>query len=137
MKSLLSPSIALIVLLFSGGSAQAKARSALDRDLDDYAISTCLLETDNTALKEQGGRWAGAIVQRSHGPIEAFSLIADAVRAEIKEKGFAQGHDDGPIASGAIAMPMLTCGEMTDQPKVAHAMSKAKAALRRHYRTSK
>jgi hypothetical protein len=137
MKLLFLSIIAILIVPAAEASAQAKTRSALDRDLDGYAISTCLLETDNTALKEQGGRWAGAIVQRSHGPIEAFSLVADAVRAEIKEKGFAQGHDDGPIASGAIAMPMLTCGEMTDQPKVAHAMSKAKAALRRHYRTSK
>jgi hypothetical protein len=133
MRRLFLSIIAILIVPAAEASAQAKTRSALDRDLDGYAVSTCLMETDNAALKDQGARWAGAIVQRSHGPIEAFSRVADAVRVEIKENGFAQGHDDGPVATGAISMPMLTCGEVTDQPKVAHAMSKAKAALRKHY----
>ena len=115
-------------------TGSALARSALDRDLEGYAIASCMIASRDTVLMEQGQGWAGAIVQRSHGRIEIFSGVSKAVDEKIRVSGFAVGHQDGPVQSNRAKLFMLTCGEIVDQPNVARAVARARLQLARYYK---
>jgi len=114
----------------------AAARTALDRDLEGYAMASCLSYVDEAALKDQGDAWASAISQRSHGDFQAFLPVAKAVKAELARTGVGVGHLDGPVGS-AFSMPVLTCAEMQDRPTVQRAIATARAKLRRAYRMAR
>ena len=115
----------------------AVARSALDRDLEGYAIASCMIASRDTVLMEQGQGWAGAIVQRSHGPIEIFSGVSKVVNEKIRVSGFAVGHQDGPVQSNGTKLFMLTCGEIIDQPSIVRAVARARLKLARYYKKSR
>lgn len=111
----------------TAGAAPAPSPSLL-RDLDAYAAASCLAALDHPFLKDQGERWAGAVVQRSAGPIAAWRPVADAVRLELKRAGIAQAQGAGPRAP-ALALPVMTCGEIADAPPVRRAIARAAATL--------
>jgi hypothetical protein len=69
----------------STGSKIAYGRSDVQRDVEGYAISSCLTSQKDAYLKDQGDGWASVIVQRSHGDIEHFKKVADAVNSEVAE----------------------------------------------------
>lgn len=117
--------------------SSAVARSELDRDLDGYAIASCMIASHSPVLIEQGHGWAGAIVQRSHGPIKIFQQIASAVNQEIRVSGFALGHRDGPVQSSRLNLFMVTCGEIVDNRRVAIAIARARVSLVRYYNKSR
>ena len=57
-------------------------RSALQHDLECYAIASCLALQAEPYLQDQGDAWASVIIQRRQGGIEAFAQLADSVRQE-------------------------------------------------------
>ncbi len=111
-------------------------RSALDRDLEDYVMASCLTMAGDAALKEQGHAWAGAILQRSHGDFQNFLPLADVVGKELERTGVGMAHRDGPVGS-ELPVPVLTCAEMRDRPAVQRAMAAARQTLRRAYGAAK
>lgn len=128
---------ALVAIALAAPVSAAASRSALDRDLESYAVASCMIATQIPSLVEQGQGWAGALVERSHGPIEEFHLIATVVEEEIRVSGFAVGHRDAPVASGSVMLHMLTCGEIIDAPRVARAIGRARTALAHAYRRAR
>lgn len=56
----------------------AQARSAVQRDVEGYAIATCLTKQSDPTLKDQGDAWASVIVQRAHGDLEPLHAVQEA-----------------------------------------------------------
>lgn len=106
--------------------------SALDRDLAAYAAASCFAALPQPFLKEQGERWAGAVIQRGHGSPEQWIPVADAVAAGVKRAGIAQGQGDGPQAP-PVPLPVMTCGEITQAATVRAAIATAHRALTADY----
>jgi hypothetical protein len=106
---------------------------ALARDTAAYAVASCLTMVGNPYLREQGELWAGGVIQRGAGPIEAWTPIADAVKAELARSGVGQAKPERPSDPGR-PMPVMTCGEIGHAPGVAAAVAKARAALAADYR---
>ncbi len=104
----------------------------LHRDLADYATATCFAAQQNAYLKDQGERWAGAVMQRAHGPVEQWTAVADAVAAELKARGIAAGQGEGP-QSATIPLPVMTCGQIAATATVRAAIERAASALAADY----
>src|SRR6185436_9376363 len=64
-------------------TACAADRSAVELDVEGYAIASCLAAQDQPYLKDQGDGWASAIIQRSKGAPDAFVAVGTAVKAEL------------------------------------------------------
>ncbi len=110
----------------------APDRSALQRDLVDYAMASCFAAQPDPYLKDQGQRWAGAVMQRAHGPVELWTPVADAVARELGRTGIGGAQPDRPGLPG-IPLPVMTCGEITETPSVRMAIETAARALRADY----
>jgi len=104
----------------------------LQRDLAGYATASCFAALPQPLLRKQGERWAGAVIQRGHGAIEAWASLARAVTKELKRTGLDQGLGDGPD-SAPTPLPVMTCGEITARPAVRAAMAQAAKALAKDY----
>ncbi len=118
-----------------GGCATAPLaeRDVVARDVAAYAMASCFAMQDQPYLRDQGERWASGVIQRGEGPIEAWTPIAQAVRAELARSGIGQGKPERPTEP-SIPLPVLTCGEIGDAPAVRAAMVRARAALAADYR---
>jgi hypothetical protein len=125
----------LVLLTSCGGHAApvgVDGPSPLHDDLVGYAMASCLAIQPNDYLKDQGQRWAGAIMQDAHGPVEAWAPVATAVKAELGRSGIARGQGDGPTAA-AVPLPVMTCGRIATTPAVRQAIAVAAKALARDY----
>lgn len=116
--------------------AAARPRAAVERDVEDYAVATCLTKQNEPFLKEQGDLWADAIVQRSHGPIEDFSSVADAVIADVTKKPIALARQESDPMH-AKPVPILFCAEIVDDKPVRAAIDKAIKKLAPEYLRAK
>ncbi len=116
------------------GSAGSNVREPLQRDIEGYAIASCFATLDDPRLKDQGQAWAGAIVQRSRGPIEPFIAIFEAVKAEMARIPMAMGRDESnPMVPKP--MPVLYCAELIDAPAIRASLSIARRQLLEAYET--
>lgn len=111
------------------------ARTQVQRDVESYAIASCLTQQAEPYLKDQGDAWASVVVQRMHGDIEVLAGIAEQVQRE-NTKGangdMAVMRDETRPGQGK-PLPVLHCGEVIDRPAVRAAIQKAIAALRPSY----
>lgn len=129
----------LLVPAFAGCTPDTNpaggARTQVQRDVESYAIASCLTQQAEPYLKDQGDAWASVIVQRMHGDIEVLAGIADQVQQE-NAKGangdVAVMRDETRPGQGK-PLPVLHCGEVIDRPAVRAAIQKAIAALRPSY----
>jgi hypothetical protein len=119
-----------------GSTALGRARPAVQRDVEGYAIAACLTKQPEPYLREQGEAWGSVIVERSEGDIEPFTELAKAVDKEVAKGDMAMVHrDDGPAR--IVKAPVLYCAEIIDQPAVAAAVDKAIKKLGPSYRRKK
>jgi hypothetical protein len=110
-------------------------RSAVRRDVESYAIASCLAYQKQPYLKEQGDGWASAIVQRSEGDINALIVVAQAVGAEVsKGKMKVNLSDNGP--KHVEVLPVAYCFEILDSPSIHAAVKKAIKKLTPSYGTN-
>jgi hypothetical protein len=125
----------VLVCLGLPGEA-ACARSDVQRDVEGYAVASCLMKQKEPLLKDQGALWADGIVQRSHGNIEDFRSVADAVDAEVAQKPVPQARrESDPTHSASVPVPF--CAEIIDDPPVRAAIDKAVRKLTPAYRQAK
>jgi len=114
----------------------AYGRSDVQRDVEGYAIATCLLKQKEPYLRDQGGLWADGIVQRSHGDIQDFTPVAAAVAADIAGKPMPMAHrESDPMHPAAI--PLHFCAEIIDDTPVHAAIERAIKKLTPAYRREK
>lgn len=119
----------------SGESRPVKAETkptARD-DLVQYATASCFAFQQNDYLKNQGERWASAILQNAHGPVEKWTPVADAVKNALARSGVAQGQGEGPQAP-TVPLPVMTCGQIATTPAVSFSIDTAAKALSKDYR---
>lgn len=108
------------------------ARTQVQRDVESYAIASCLTQQTEPYLKDQGDAWASVVVQRMHGDIEVLAGIAEQVQRENTNGDMAVMRDETRPRQGK-PLPVLHCGEVIDRPAVRAAIQKAIAALRPSY----
>lgn len=117
----------------AAAAAPAVARGAALRDVEGYAIASCLAAQDSPYLKDQGDGWASVIVQRGKGDLRVFAAVAAAVKAELAKGDMAIIRTEaGPAADKPL--PVLYCGEIIDKAGVRAAINEAAAKLRAAYR---
>lgn len=109
------------------------ARSALQRDVEGYAIAACFVGQNQPYLKDQGDGWASVIVQRSKGGVDAFVDVAAAVKAELAKGDMAVIHSETEPMKDKL-LPVLYCNEIIDVPSVHVAINKAVKRLAPSYR---
>jgi hypothetical protein len=126
-----------VALVWLGLPGQpAYGRSDVQRDVEGYAVASCLIKQKEPYLKDQGALWADGIVQRSHGDIEDFRSVADAVEADIAQKPMALARRESDPMH-AVPVPVPYCAEIVDDPAVRAAIDKAIKKLTPAYRRAK
>lgn len=111
----------------------AAVRPAAVRDVEGYAVATCLAAQRDPVLKQQGEGWASAIIERGRGGVEQLRPVQSAVTKALAQSGVAVMRQDGPWPSD-LALPAMTCGEIIDRPAVRAAVDGAVARLGPAYR---
>lgn len=128
-------SIVCVACAFLWGSS-AFARTAVQRDVEGYAIATCLSQQSEPYLKDQGDAWASVVVQRSQGDIELFHPVQQAVESELKKGNVAAIYQEGDTKHSK-PVPVLYCAEIIDAGEVRAAIAKAIKLLTPAYRRAK
>lgn len=131
----------VFLALLAGCSGQSKpvkveTKPAARDDLVEYATASCFAFQQNEYLKDQGERWAGAVMQNARGPVEKWTPVADAVKAELTRSGVAQGQGEGP-QSPTVPLPVMTCGRIAATPAVSRSIDAAAKAMADDYRNEK
>jgi hypothetical protein len=117
-------------------SGLAHGRSDVQRDVEGYAVASCLMKQKEPYLRDQGALWAGGIVQRSHGDVEDFRRVAGAVDADIAQKPMpAARRESDPMH--AVPVPVPFCAEIIDDPPVRAVIDKTIKKLTPAYRRVK
>jgi hypothetical protein len=107
-------------------------RSAAVRDVESYAIASCLVNQAQPYLADQGDAWASVIVQRMKGDLEVFAGVAEQVKLETAKGEMAVVRSEAEPGTDK-ALPVLYCSEIIDEPAVRAAIHKAVAALNSSY----
>lgn len=107
-------------------------RPEVVRDVEGYAIASCLVNQSQPYLKDQGDAWASVIVQRMKGDLEVFAGLAEQVKVETAKGEMAVVRNEAEPGTDK-ALPVLYCSEIIDEPAVRAAIQKAVAALNSSY----
>jgi hypothetical protein len=130
------------VVLFLLGLAVAGCADRVDtigaprpevlRNVEGYAIASCLTNQAQPYLKDQGDAWASVIVQRMKGSLDVLAGIAEQVKRESAKGDMAVIRDEtGPEMDKTL--PVLYCGEIIDRPSVRTAIQKVVTELNPSY----
>lgn len=107
-------------------------RPVVVRDVEGYAIASCLVNQSQPYLEDQGDAWASVIVQRMKGDLEVFAGVAEQVKLETAKGEMAVVRNEAEPGTDK-ALPLLYCSEIIDKPAVRAAIQKAVAALNPSY----
>lgn len=109
------------------------ANDAVRRDVESYAIASCLTYQQKAFLKDQGDSWASAIVQRSKGDINELTSVAEVVKAEVAKGNMVViRNETGPAPDKAL--PVAYCFEILNTPSVHTAVEQAIKKLAASYK---
>lgn len=115
-----------------GENPAGSARPALQRDIESYAIASCLTYQTDAYVSDQGDAWASAIVQRAQGDFDVLAEVAEQVKREIAAGAVTVIRDESNPGKAKM-LPLMHCGELIDRPAVRAAINKALIALRPAY----
>ncbi|MDD4880188.1 MAG: hypothetical protein PHR30_04115 [Gallionellaceae bacterium] len=126
----------LLSLVVAGCTARINtigaSRPEVLRDVEGYAVASCLANQTQPYLKDQGDAWASVIVQRMKGRLDVLASISEQVKRESAKGEMAVIRDDvGPAKDKTL--PVLYCGEIIDRPSVRAEIQKAVAELNPSY----
>lgn len=107
-------------------------RPAVVRDVEGYAIASCLVSQAQPYLKDQGDAWASVIIQRMKGDLEVLTALAEQVKQESVQGEMAVIRDESAPGKDK-ELPVLYCGEIIDKPAVRAAIQNAVSALSTAY----
>lgn len=125
----------LPLLLFAAlaGPTGAQSRGAPARDVEGYAVATCLARQSDPMLRRQGQGWASAIVQRGRGDPALMKPVEQAVDATLEVSRVPVVREDGPQPT-ELELTIMYCGELIDHPTVRRAIARAIGRLTPAYR---
>lgn len=89
----------------------------LFRDVEGYAIASCLVSQSNSYLKDQGDAWASVIIQRMQGDPGILLDIVEQVTLEVENGNMAVIRSEVEPEQDKI-LPVLFCNEIIYQPKI-------------------
>ena len=107
-------------------------RPVVVRDVEGYAIASCLVDQSQPYLKDQGDAWASVIIERMKGDLEVFAGLAEQVKLETAKGEMAVIRNEAEPGADK-ALPVLYCSEIIDKPAVRAAIQQAVAALESSY----
>ena len=111
-------------------TASAGGRDAVRRDVEGYAIASCLTSQKEAYLVDQGDAWASSIIQRSHGNLEYFTALSDVVKKAVAT-GVMKVIILGP--KNVKTLPVAFCAEIIDTPSVRLAIENTIKKLKPEY----
>jgi len=98
-------------------AAPAAARDTVRRDVEGYAIASCLSTQPSNYLRDQADGWAAHIVQRKAFQIKPFAALAQVVKAAVSN-----GHMTTIVTEQTPKtvkqLPIQYCAEIIDAPNV-------------------
>jgi len=113
--------------------AATSGHDTIGRDVESYAVASCLTYQKQPFLKDQGDGWASAIIQRSKGSLDDFTAVAEAVKAEVARGNMAVIRvEAGPEHEKALSIAY--CFEILDAASVHAAVDSAMKNLADAYR---
>lgn len=118
----------MLLACLTASAALAAGRSEAQRDVEGYAIATCLMAQDRPYLKDQGYGWGETIVQGRGRDPEMLAPVKAAVTAVLAKGDMPVARDEGSPQQGK-ALPLLYCGEIIDKPGVRAAIIQVLAKL--------
>jgi len=117
----------------AGANAIGAPRPDVLRDVEGYAIASCLANQAQPYLREQGDAWASVIIQRSRADLDTLARLDEQVKREIAKGDMAVIRNEvGPEKDKIL--PLLYCAEIIDTPSVRAAIRKAVVKLSPAYR---
>lgn len=129
--------ILLLGLAVTGCAVKASTdgmpRPEVLRDMEGYAIASCLVLQPLPYFKDQGDAWASVIIQRMKGSPDVLAGIVEQVKLENKKGDMAVIRDEAESEQDKV-LPVLYCNEIIDRPAVRAAIQKAVDALKPSYR---
>ena len=125
--------LAAICAVCAATSDAEPARSRVQRDVEGYAIASCLSYQAEPYLRQQGEGWASSIVQTGKGDVAVLARLAEQVQRELPKAPMAIIPSESGVGH-ETALPILYCHELIDRPALRAAIRKAVAALAPAYR---
>lgn len=113
-------------------STVATPRTEVLRDVEGYAIASCLTIQTQPYLKDQGDAWASVIVQRAKGSLDVLTGVAEQVKRENAKGNMAVIREEEGQGKDKL-LPVLYCGEIIDRSSVRAAIQKAVVELAPSY----
>lgn len=100
------------------------------KDIESYAIASCLCNQADPYLKQQGDAWASAIIQRTNITLETLTSIS----AQIDN--YAGGGQTALVRSEAPgekdkSLPLMFCYEIVEKSEIRAAIQGAVSASRK------
>lgn len=114
-------------------TSTGQARTPLQRDVEGFAVASCLALQSPAYLKQQGEGWAQIIINRGHGSPEPLDALDRTVRAEVMRAVPYVNRDDNNPMKG-LPMPVAFCAELVDRRHVQEAIKRTMVALAPAYR---
>lgn len=98
-------------------TASVSGHKAAKRDVEAYAIASCLNYQNQPYLKDQGDGWASAVIQRFKGELDDLTTVAAVVKAEVL-KGDMVVIPDETVPECEMALPVAYCFDILNTPSV-------------------
>ena len=112
----------------------AAPRPALERDLEGYAVASCLAAQRDPTLRAQGQGWARMIMLgRVRGGPDEWRRLSEAVRGALNPAAVPLLKPER-ATDPAPELPLAYCGEIIDTPAVRAAIDAAARRLAPAYR---
>ena len=99
------------LLIGCSNSSSSYQAGMTDKDIESYAIASCLTLQKSTYLQDQGDAWASVIVQRMKGSIDILPKITEIVKEEISKGEMAVVRSE-VINAKDKELPVLYCNEI-------------------------
>lgn len=93
------------------------------KDIEGYAIASCLTYQESSYLQDQGDAWASVIIQRTKGNIDALPEIAKIVKEEVNKGQMVVIRSENVNAKDKV-LPVLYCNEIIYKQSVQSALKK-------------
>ena len=131
MKTLMNNVQKQLLLLLVSLAASSIYASDLDQTsntlhyVNGYAVASCFAQLNDPFLKDQGDRWAGAIVQYSgRYDFDILLPVAQAVKKEVAKQEMIIVTDDNHPKLGK-ELPLFYCYDIVLKPAVRAAINTA------------
>ena len=115
--------LSVVIILTGCSTVNSYQKVMAKKDIEGYAIASCLTYQESPYLQDQGDAWASAIVQRMEGSIEILSDISEIIKQEVSKGEMAVVRSESVNAKDK-ALPVLYCNEIIYKQPVQSALQK-------------